>query len=126
MPLTSQEAGAAEGGGRGEGSGGRRRDCAGAEGGQTEKTDELDPAGGGGSRSTTATQGQSVPRVRGAWPKPSVFPASRRLFPLPLATLASLGLPRSDEVGALLPLDLCEIFLPPESEAAQPGLARVP
>ena len=61
-------AGAAEGGGRGEGSGGRRRDCAGAEGRQTEKTGELDPAAGGGSRSTTATQGKSVPRLRGAWP----------------------------------------------------------
>ena len=112
-------------GGRGEGSGGRRRDCAGTESGQTEKTGELDPAAGGGSRSATATQGKSVPRVRGAWPKPSVFWVSRRLFPLPLATLAGLGLLRSDEVGALLPLDRCEIFLPPESEAAQPGLARV-
>lgn len=54
--------------GRGEGRGGRRRHCAGAEGGQTEKTGELDPAAGGGSRSTTATQGKSVPRLRGAWP----------------------------------------------------------
>lgn len=39
--------------------------------------------------------------------------------------LAASGLPRNDGVGALLPHDRCEIITPPESTAAQPGLARV-